>query len=83
MRDKADDLVARLRDVGIGHQEWRVADKNTGAYCMSFDDAEYLNPEREAREFLARMDSVEKCSHGAMVSRVHAVYLQSHCSAGC
>ena len=47
------DIVQRLREASQGREEWRVADPETGAYCMAFSHAGSPNPEREAREWLA------------------------------
>ena len=49
-----DTLPARLRDLGQGRIEWRVQDKD-GAYCIAFSrgDGWSINPEREARAWLA------------------------------
>ena len=47
------DIVQRLREASQGREEWRIADPETGAYCMAFSHAGSPNPEREAREWLA------------------------------
>jgi hypothetical protein len=44
-------LVERLLKHVRGHTEWRVQDKD-GAYCIYFERAECLDPEREARKWL-------------------------------
>jgi hypothetical protein len=46
-------LAARLRSLVVGRVEWRVQDPATKAYCMAFDRRDCLNPEREARAWLA------------------------------
>lgn len=46
------DIVTRLRQASRGYEEWRVADKVSGAFCMSFSRSDYMDPEREARKWL-------------------------------
>lgn len=48
-------LVEKLRDWGSGHDEWRVQDPKDGTYCIAFSrgDGYTLDPEREARQWLA------------------------------
>ena len=43
----------RLAELCKGRQEWRVANPVDGSYCMSSDNREALNPEREVRDWLA------------------------------
>jgi len=38
----------KLRKAGIGSEEWRVADPETGCYCIAFSRGNSLNPERAA-----------------------------------
>ena len=47
------DLIEQLRAAGKGTEEWRVADPTDGSYCIAFSRADSINPEREAREWLA------------------------------
>jgi hypothetical protein len=42
-----------IRALCAGRVEWRVA-RDDGAYCMSFNRDDSLNPEQEANEWLAR-----------------------------
>lgn len=48
-------LADRLRESSTGRDEWRVQDPKDGAYCIAFSrhDGYSLNPEREARAWLA------------------------------
>ena len=46
------DLIEQLRAAGKGTEEWRVADPTDGSYCIAFSRADFINPEREAREWL-------------------------------
>jgi hypothetical protein len=51
MTDKQEmDIVERLR---LGEEVWRVANPDTGAYCMEFSWENSLNPERDAKEWLS------------------------------
>lgn len=47
-------LPERLMAASTGTIEWRVADPETGSYCVAYSRADYLDPEREAREWLRR-----------------------------
>ena len=47
-------LPERLVAVSTGTIEWRVADPASGAYCIAYSRADYLDPEREAREVAAQ-----------------------------
>lgn len=50
----ATSLPQRLLAASTGTIEWRVADPETGAYCVAYSRADYLDPEREAREWLRK-----------------------------
>lgn len=45
-------LPERLRALATGRVEWQVIDPQTRGICMWFDRDNYLNPEREAKEWL-------------------------------
>lgn len=46
-------LVEKLRGACAGYDEWRVQSPKDGSYCMAYSWPETMNPEREAREWLA------------------------------
>lgn len=46
-------IAATLRELATGTVEWRVQDPIEKCYCISFDRERSINPEREAREWLA------------------------------
>lgn len=46
-------IAANLRKLATGRVEWRVQDPVSRCYCISFDRSNSINPEREAREWLA------------------------------
>lgn len=46
-------IAASLRTLATGRVEWRVQDPVERCYCISFDPGSSINPEREAREWLA------------------------------
>lgn len=50
----ATSLPQRLLAASVGTTEWRVADPVTGAYCVAYAQADFADPEREAREWLSR-----------------------------
>jgi hypothetical protein len=45
--------MAHLRELATGRVEWRVQDPVEKCYCMYFDRSSSINPERDAREWLA------------------------------
>lgn len=47
------DIVERLRETCTGREVWRVADPETGAYCLAFDYTNSIRPESDARRWLA------------------------------
>jgi hypothetical protein len=47
------ELASRLRELATGRIEWRVQDPVRKCYCMVFDRYDHINPEYEAREWLA------------------------------
>lgn len=47
------ELAERLRRLATGTVEWRVQDPVDKGYCIAFDHKGSINPEREAREWLA------------------------------
>lgn len=48
-------LADKLRSTAsAGHDEWRVQDPKTGAYCLAYSWPDTANPEREARAWLER-----------------------------
>lgn len=46
-------LAATIRELATGTVEWRVQHPVEKSYCISFDHRTCINPEREAREWLA------------------------------
>ena len=46
-------LVDRLRAESAGYGEWRVQSPIDGAYCFAPEARDYLDPEKEARDWLA------------------------------
>jgi hypothetical protein len=46
-------IAAELRRLATGTVEWRVQHPVEKCYCMSFDRRTSINPERDAREWLA------------------------------
>ena len=46
------DLIELLRRASRGQEEWRVADPQTGAYCINFTRSDCFNPEQRARDWL-------------------------------
>lgn len=46
-------IAAKLRELATGTVEWRVQHPVEKSYCISFDSRGSINPEREAREWLA------------------------------
>ena len=53
MSSEALRLADELEYLAHGRTEWRVQDPISKAYCISFDRASSLNPERDAREWLS------------------------------
>jgi len=53
MSSEALRLAGELHSHVHGRTEWRVQDPVSKAYCISFDRASSLNPERDAREWLS------------------------------
>jgi hypothetical protein len=47
------ELAERLRKLATGRVEWRVQDPVERCYCISFDRSDCINPERDARAWLA------------------------------
>lgn len=47
------DLIKRLRGASQGHDEWRAQNPEDACYCISFSRIDSLDPEREARSWLA------------------------------
>ena len=47
-------LVGRLLAESAGYGEWRVQSPIDGAYCFAPEAREYLDPEKEARDWLAK-----------------------------
>jgi hypothetical protein len=45
--------MAHLRELATGRVEWRVQDPVEKCYCMYFDRKSSIDPERDAREWLA------------------------------
>ncbi len=46
-------IAAAIREYATGTVEWRVQHPVEKSYCISFNHRDSLNPEREAREWLA------------------------------
>jgi hypothetical protein len=46
-------IAVNLRKLATGRVEWRVQDPAERCYCISFNARDSINPEREAREWLA------------------------------
>jgi len=68
-------LVEELRSASAGRHEWRVQDPKDGSYCIAFsrNDGYSLDPEREARAWLAEQQALYPGSKKAsyVVARVH------------
>lgn len=73
-------LVNRLRAASVGHEEWRIQSPEDGAYCLAFSRGEWgvrcLNPEREARQWLAESRRRDPCGRYAGFE-VACVYVQT------
>lgn len=46
-------IAATLRKLATGTVEWRVQNPTDKGYCIAFDHRSSINPERDAREWLA------------------------------
>lgn len=51
------ELAKELKRLATGRTEWRVQHPVEKCYCMSFGSSDSINPEREAREWLADFQS--------------------------
>ena len=49
----AKNIAATLRKLATGTVEWRVQNPTDKGYCIAFDHRSSINPERDAREWLA------------------------------
>jgi cell division protein FtsB len=63
-------LIQRLRKDSEGRDEWRVQSPADGAYCIAFAWPESLDPECEARSWLA--DHIKRFPNGRFVDYVVA-----------
>jgi hypothetical protein len=63
-----------IRELCIGSVEWHVSTED-GAYCMSFGYDGSINPEREAAEWLERLQKTY--THRFMGHKVRRVVVQS------
>lgn len=59
------ELIRRLRDASQGHDEWRVQNPEDGCYCIAFSRSGSLDPECEARSWLA--DHIRQFPQGMFV----------------
>ena len=66
------DIVERLSASARGYDEWRVQD-DEGNYTIAFSWPEYVNPEREAQDWLA---ANQKYRAGYVVAKVHVLTLK-------
>lgn len=69
------DLVQRLRQLGAGHDEWRVQSPKDGLCVCTIRDDAFPDPEGMARRWLEEQRSADQTFGDYEVAKVHVLTL--------